>query len=89
MDLDFSAWGLNAGTVIAISGATGWLKSQIEEFGLPAWTNRFYVMIPFVAAFAFCYLTEPSLTEAIKCAAMYGAAAVVMKNMHRTTIQGK
>jgi len=88
-ELDAASLGLNAGTILAINGLTDWVKTQIEGLKLPGYLARFYVAIPFAVAFALCFTQEATLAAAFMSALKYGAAAVVLKNVQRVSIEGK
>ena len=90
LPFDLSVLGIDPTKVLAINGITMWVKDQLAELKMPEWASRFYVALPFAVAFVLAVSDSamellPAITEAVK----YGAAAMVLKNVYRVSVEGK
>jgi hypothetical protein len=102
MDLSMLTGGMSAGSlgmdaamVGAVNEMTNWVKERLDEWTWDDKFARFYPAVPFLCAFAVCFLTAGmpfdmnGLGGAAKNAMTYGLWASFAWNVHRVSVKGQ
>jgi hypothetical protein len=94
-DMSAGSLGMDAAMVGAVNEMTNWVKARLDEWTWDDKFHRYYPVVPFLCAFAVCYLVAgmpldgDGLMDAAKCAATYGVWASFAWNVHRVTLKGQ
>lgn len=93
--MDPTSIGADAGMVAAVNEMTNWVKARLDEWTWDDKFSRFYPAVPFLCAFAVCYLLAgmptdmAGLTIAGKNSLTYGLWATLAWNVSRVSVKGE
>lgn len=72
--------------VFVVNYLTSIIKDYLKDL-VPEWVKRLHTLVPFIIAFAICYVIEPK--DPLSCSIRIGMYATLTWNIWRKTVQGQ
>ena len=80
---------IDAMLVFATNYITSMIKNFCKDIQLPSWGARINPFLPFIVAFALCFLYTQRFGKSAECAMRIGTYAMITWNVWKTTVQGR
>jgi len=87
--MDFAAYGLDGGIVMAVNEVSNWFKECLEEWDLEKYMKRAYPLFPFGSAFILCFMMSQDFDMAIQHAFKYGLWASFAWRFFKVSLKGE